>query len=159
MISGIIFLAIIAAGVVLIVSYVRSWNKSQSSRQAQAETQRQRNGGQAVLEWSGPKAQGAADSEFGELLVEIPKKSGNGGVRFYRLGVDVDGKRLSYALLKDVVFAERSPGLIQTPKNAAVMWLYPQKGLGKPISIFSLHYQFEDPTMRAIQTGLGYHRS
>ena len=159
MISGIIFLAIIAVGVVLIVSYVRNWNKSQSSRQAQSEAQRQRNGGQAILEWSGPNVPGAADSEFGELLVEIPKKSGTGSVRFYHLGVDVDGKRLSYDSLKDVVFAERSPGLIQTPKNAAVMWLYPKKGLGKPISIFSLHYQFEDSTMRAIQTGLGYHHS
>ncbi|MCI8423179.1 MAG: hypothetical protein HFF50_06580 [Lawsonibacter sp.] len=156
MISGIVFLAILVVGVVLIVGYLRAWNKSQSSRQAQAETQRQRHGGQAVLEWNGPKARGEGDPEFGELLVEIPKKSGKGKVCFYLRGVVVDGKRMPYDSLKDVAFAERTPSLIQTPKNAAVMWLYPKKGMGRPVSIFSLHYQFEDSTMKAIQVGLGF---
>jgi len=155
----IVFLVIIAIGVVLIVKYLRAWNASQSSRQAEAETQRQRHGGQAVLEWNGPKAQGAPDGEFGELLVDIPKKSGGGSARFYQRGVNVDGKRIPYDALKDVVFSERSPGLIQTPKNAAVMWLYPKKGMGKPVSIFSLHYQYEDSTMQAIQDGLGFRHS
>lgn len=154
-----IMLAAVVIAAVLIVSYIRSWNASQSSRQAKAEEQRQRNGGEAVLEWSGPKAQGAADPEFGELLVELPRKSGGGSARFYRKGLDLNGKRLSYDCLRDVAFAERSPGLIQTPKNAAVMWLYPKKGMGKPVSIFSLNYEFEDPTMRTIQAGLGFRQS
>lgn len=159
MISGVLFLVILAVGAVLIVSYLRSWNKSQSSRQAEAETQRQRHDGQTVLEWNGPKAQGAPDQEFGELLVDIPKKSGGGSARFYQRGVDVDGKRIPYDSLRDVVFSERTPSLIQTPKNAAVMWLYPKKGMGKPVSIFSLHYQYEDSIMQAIQTGLGFRHS
>lgn len=151
------FLALIVViiGIVAIVLYLRAWNKSKKGRQAEAEAQRQRHGGQAVLEWNGPRAAGAPDQEFGELLVEIPKKSG-GSARFYERGVVLDSKRLAYDALKDVAFAERTPALIQTPKTAAVMWLYPQKGMGKPISLFSLNYEYEDATMRAIQTGLGF---
>lgn len=152
----VISLAVLAAGAVLIVLYLKAWNKSKSRRQAAAEAQRQRNGGQAVLEWSGPKAQGAPDQEFGELLVEIPKKSGKGSARFYRTGLVLEDKRLPYDNLRDVAFAERTPALIQTPKTAAVMWLYPKKGMGRPISIFSLHYEFQDPAMRDIQAGLGF---
>lgn len=66
-------------------------------------------------------------------------------------------KRLPYENLRDVTFAERSKvALVQTPKTAAVMWLFPSKGKGKPISLFSLHYQYEDATMQAIRRGLGY---
>lgn len=155
----VISLAVLAAGAVLIVLYLKAWNKSKSRRQAAAEAQRQRNGGQAVLEWSGPKAQGADDPEFGELLVEIPKKRGGGSARFYRKGADLDGRRLSYEDLKDAAFAERTPALIQTPKNAAVMWLYFQKGKGSPVSLSSLTYTYEDSTMRALQTGLGFGHS
>lgn len=158
--GGFLCLIIIVIGAVLIVSYLRAWNKSQESRQVQAEAQRRQHGGQAVLEWSGPKAQGAPDQEFGELLVSIPKKSGGAGACFYHRGVVVDGKRLAYDNLRDVAFAERTPGtLIQTPKTAAVMWLYPQKGMGKPISLFSLNYQYEDATMQAIRDGLGFRQS
>lgn len=146
---------IIIFGVVLIVSYLHSWNKSKSSRQAKAEAQRRQHGGQAVLEWNGPAASGAPDQEFGELLVEIPKKSG-GSARFYRQGAVVDSKRLSYDALKDVAFAERTPALIQTPKTAAVMWLYPKKGMGRPISLSSLNYEYDDAAMKAIQIGLGF---
>lgn len=155
--GGFAFFVILAIGAALIVWYLRAWNKSQSSRQAGAEAQRQRHGGQAVLEWDGPRAQGAPDPEFGELMVHIPKKSGSGGADFYQQGVVVDGKRLAYGDLKDVAFAERTPGaLVQTPKTAAVMWLYPQKGMGRPISLFSLHYQYEDAMMRDLQKGLGF---
>lgn len=150
-----LFLAVIVIGIILIVSYLRAWNKSQSSRQAEAEAQRQRHGGEAVLEWDGPRASGAPDQEFGELLVELPKKSG-GSARFYERGAVLDGKRLAYDALKDVAFAERTPALIQTPKTAAVMWLYPKKGMGRPISLFSLHYEYEDATMKVIQVGLGF---
>lgn len=151
-----IMLAAVLIAVVLVAGYLLAWNKSQGERQAKAEEQRRRNGGQAVLEWSGPKAQGAPDQEFGELLVEIPKKSGKGSARFYRTGLVLEDKRLPYDNLRDVAFAERTPALIQTPKTAAVMWLYPKKGMGHPISIFSLHYEFQDPAMRDIQAGLGF---
>ena len=153
-----LFLAIIVVGIILIVWYIRAWNKNQRRRQAEAESHRQRHGGQTVLEWSGPKASGAPDHEFGELLVEIPKKSG-GSARFYERGVIVGDKRLSYDTLKDVTFAERTPALIQTPKTAAVMWLYPKKGMGRPVSLFSLNYEYKDADMKAIQAGLGFGRN
>ena len=130
-----------------------------NSRQAGAEAQRTRNGGKSVLEWNGPKAQGAADQEFGELLVEIPKKSGAVGVQFYREGFVVNGKRTSYKNLKDVVFIPGHPGALSiTPKqkmrNSAVLWLYRKKG--STIGIRDLSYRFDYDTMEAIQTGLGF---
>ena len=74
MIAGLIVLVVLM--VIITVGITRTWNKGMNSRQAGAEAQRARNGGKTVLEWKGPKAQGVADQEFGELLVEIPKKSG-----------------------------------------------------------------------------------
>lgn len=62
-------------GIVIFVSSLSARKKSLEGRPASAEAQRQRHGGQSVLEWDGPKAEGAPDPEFGELLVEIPKKS------------------------------------------------------------------------------------
>ena len=150
-----IFIVLIFA-VVIAVSCLAARKKNQEGRPAGAEAHRQRHGGQMVLDWSGPKSEGAPDPEFGELQVEIPRKSG-GSARFYLRGVIVGDTRLSYEDLRDVAFAERTKGaLVQTPKTAAVMWLYPLKGKGKPISLFSLHYQYEDADMRAIQRGLGF---
>ena len=151
-----LILIIIIFGVVVAISLLSAGKTSRKGRKASAEEQRQRQGGQLVLEWNGPKAEGAPDPEFGELLVEIPRKSG-GSARFYLRGVIVEDKRLPYDSLRDVTFAERTPGaLIQTPKTAAVMWLFPLKGMGKPVSLFSLHYQYEDATMQAIRDGLGF---
>lgn len=156
MLIGIIVLAVII--VVMIVTLCRIWNKGKQGRQAEAEAQRARHGGQTVLEWDGPKAQGAADPEFGELLVEIPKKSGAVGVQFYRLGLIMNGKRTSYENLKDVVYIPGTPGLALTVKqklrNSAVLWLYRKKG--STIGIRDLNYRFDDATMQAIQTGLGF---
>uniref|UniRef100_UPI002D802563 hypothetical protein n=1 Tax=Oscillibacter sp. TaxID=1945593 RepID=UPI002D802563 len=50
---------------------VKSWNKGASRRRAGAEAQAARHGGRYVLEWDGPRAQGAAGGEFGPLLGEI----------------------------------------------------------------------------------------
>jgi len=156
MFAGIIVLVIIL--IVITVMICRIWNKGQKSRQAGAEAQRVRNGGQVILEWTGPKAQGAADPEFGELLVEIPKKSGGTGVQFYRLGLILKGKRTSYENLKDVVYIPGTPGLALTPKqklrNSAVLWLYRKKG--STIGIRDLNYRFDDATAQAIQNGLGF---
>jgi len=154
-----IVLTILFVGIVVVIC--RIWNKGQKGRQSGAEAQRARNGGRAVLEWNGPKAQGAADPEFGELLVEIPKKSGEVGVQFYRLGLIVKDKRTSYENLKDVVYIPGTPGLALTPKqklrNSAVLWLYRKKGA--TIGIRDLNYRFDDATMQAIQAGLGFRNS
>lgn len=151
-------LIIIAGGIILVVSFLRGWNASQRKRQAQADEQRGRHGGQAVLEWSGPKAQGAADPEFGELLVEIPKKSGGAGALFYQRGLVLNGKRTSYENLKDVVYHPGTPGgawtLKQKVRDSAVLWLYRKKG--STIGIRDFSYRFDDATMQAIQAGLGF---
>ena len=102
---------IIIFGLVTAVSLLSAKKASRRGRTAGAEEQRQRRGGQLVLEWNGPKAEGASDPEFGELLVEIPKKSG-GSARFYLRGVIIENKRLSYDSLRDVNFAERTPGAL-----------------------------------------------
>ncbi|NBI11568.1 hypothetical protein D1641_16445 [Colidextribacter sp. OB.20] len=154
-------LIIVVIGIVLIVSFLRGWYASQRSRQAKAEEQRQRHGGQTVLEWSGPKARGASDQEFGELIVEIPKKSGGAGAQFYLRGLVLNGKRVSYENLKDVVYYPGTPGKAYTMKqkirNSAVMWLYRKKG--STLSIRDFSYRFDDETMKAIQDGLGFKRS
>ena len=157
MIVGLIVFAVLI--VAITVGITHTWNKGMQSRQAGAEAQKARNGGQAVLEWSGSKAVGAADQEFGELLVEIPQKSGAPGAQFYRKGLVVKGKRTSYEDLKDVVFIPGNPGAISiTPKqkirNSAVLWLYRKKG--STIGIRDLNYRFDYSTMEAIQTGLGF---
>ncbi len=151
-------LILLAGAVILMVSFLRAWNASQRSRQAQAEEQRRRHGGQTVLEWNGPKAQGAADPEFGELMVEIPKKSGSTGALFYQRGLVLNGRRTSYENLKDVVYHPGVPGrawtLKQRVRNSAVLWLYRKKGFTIGIRDFS--YRFDDATMQAIQDGLGF---
>lgn len=157
MIAGSIVLVILM--IVITVCITRTWNKGMTSRQTGAEAQRTRNGGRAVLEWDGPKAQGAADQGFGELLVEIPKRSGAAGIQFYREGFIMNGKRTSYEDLKDVVFIPGRPGAMSiTPKqklrNSAVLWLYRKKG--STIGIRDLNYRFDYDTMEAIQTGLGF---
>ena len=157
MIAGLIVFAVLL--VLITVGITRTWNKGVGERQTGADAQRARNGGKAVLEWNGPKAQGAADQEFGELLVEIPKKSGAVGVQFYREGFVINGKRTSYENLKDVVFIPGNPGAVSiTPKqkmrNSAVLWLYRKKG--STIGIRDLSYRFDYATMEAIQTGLGF---
>lgn len=153
------FIVFVILLIAITVGILRTWNKGMASRQAGADAQRARSGGRAILEWSGPTAQGAADQEFGELLVEIPKKSGAAGAQFYREGFIVSGKRISYENLKDVVFIPGRPGAVSiTPKqkmrNSAVLWLYQKKG--STIGIRDLSYRFDYSTMEAIQTGLGF---
>lgn len=136
---------------------VKSWNKGASRRRAGAEAQAARHGGRYVLEWDGPRAQGAADGEFGPLLVEIPKKSGGDGVRFYEQGLTVGGKRVAYAELKDAAFIPGVGGGLtpaQKMRNSSVLWLYRKKG--STIGIRDMSYRFDKQTMEAIQTGLGF---
>ena len=157
MFGGIVIILFIAFLIWMSVAITKAWNKGQQKRLAGAEAQAGRHGGQYVLEWSSPRAQGAADGEFGPLLVEIPKKHGGDSARFYERGVVLGSKRVSYDNLKDVVFIPGS-GKGFTPKerlrNSAVLWLYRKKG--STIGIRDLNYQFDGQTMKDIQKGLGF---
>ena len=137
---------------------MKTWSKDQRQRLASAEAQAQRHGGRFVLEWDGPRAQGAADGEFGPLLVEVPKKLGGGAARFYEQGAVVGNKRVSYDNLKDVFFQAGSGQKGFTPKqklrNSSVLWLYRKKG--SSIGIRDLSYKFDRQTMENIQKGLGF---
>ena len=153
----VIILLFIAFLVWMCVAITRAWNKGASRRRTGAEAQAARHGGRYVLEWDGPRAQGAADGEFGPLLVEIPKKSGGDGVRFYEQGLTVGGKRVAYAELKDVAFIPGIGGGLtpaQKMRNSSVLWLYRKKG--STIGIRDMSYRFDKQTMEAIQTGLGF---
>jgi len=153
----VIILLFIAFLVWMCAAITRAWNKGASRRRTGAEAQAARHGGQYVLEWDGPKAQGAADGEFGPLLVEIPKKSGGDAARFYERGLTVGGKRVAYAELKDAAFIPGSGGGItpaQKMRNSSVLWLYRKKG--STIGIRDMSYRFDKQTMEDIQTGLGF---
>ena len=153
----VIILLFIAFLVWMCVAITRAWNKGASRRRTGAEAQAARHGGQFVLEWNGPRAQGAADGEFGPLLVEIPKKSGGDAARFYERGLTVGGKRVAYAELKDAAFIPGSGGGItpaQKMRNSSVLWLYRKKG--STIGIRDMSYRFDKQTMEDIQTGLGF---
>lgn len=158
MFTVIMFILIIAFIVWMCVAMTKAWNKGAAQRRQGAEAQSQRHGGQYVLEWDGPTAQGAADPEFGALLVEIPKKSGGEGARFFERGVSVGSKRVPYENLKDVVFIpgddQKGFTMKQKLRNSAVLWLYRKKG--STIGIRGLTYRFDGQTMTAIQKGLGF---
>ena len=152
------FLAIIAAFIVFTVLYFKAFYAGRAKRQENVEEQRKRHGGEYVLEWNGPLAQGEADQEFGKLVVAIPKKRGNGNARFYEKGVIVDQKRVPYSEVKDIVYLKGRPGKKYTLKAAmrdsAVMWIYRKKG--STIGIRDFSYQFDEQTMEHIRIGLGY---
>lgn len=157
MFTLIMFILAIAFIVWFSVALTKGWNKQAARHRAGAEAQATRHGGQFVLEWEGPRAQGAADGEFGPLLVEIPKKSGGDAARFYERGLTVGGKRVAYAELKDAAFIPGSGGGItpaQKMRNSSVLWLYRKKG--STIGVRDLSYRFDKQTMEAIQTGLGF---
>ena len=97
MISGIIFLLFLAGGTALIVWYVKSFYAERENRTRKAEEHRSRHGGECILEWSGSLADGVPDAEFGRLVVEIPKKHGDGAARFYEKGLVLEKKRLPYS--------------------------------------------------------------
>lgn len=158
MISGIVFLAAIVFIVVFSVLYMKAWNQGKAKRQAAAEAQSLRHGGQYVLEWDGSRAQGAGDGEFGALLVEIPKKSGRDSAKFYETGLVLGSKRVPYSNLKDVVFipgsGKKGFTMKQRLRNSAVLWLYRKKG--STIGIRDLSYRFDNETMEKIRKGLGF---
>lgn len=158
MFTAIMFILIIIFLIWMCVAMTKAWNKGASRRRAGAEAQAARHGGRFVLEWDGPRTQGAADPEFGPLLVEIPKKLGKDAARFYEGGLVLGGRRVPYDNLKDVVFLPGNPGRGYTLKrklqNSAVLWPYRKKG--STIGIRDLSYRFDPQTMEALQTGLGF---
>ena len=50
---------------------MKLFNEGRRIRQKNAEEQRQRHGGESVLEWVGPYAVGEPDAVFGRLVVQI----------------------------------------------------------------------------------------
>lgn len=110
-----------------------------------------------MLEWEGPRAEGAADAEFGALVVEIPKHSG-GAARFYERGLALENKRLPYSEIKDVVLAEATEAkkytLKQAVRDMGVLWIYPKKGVA--IGLREMSYQFDNEIMGKIKAGLGF---
>jgi len=152
------FLTVIAALIAFFVLYCKAFYAGRARRQENVEQQRRRNGGEYRLEWDGPLAQGAEDPEFGRLVVIIPKKRGTGGAAFHETGLVLDGKRLPYSEVKDIVYMPGRPGKKYTLKAAArdsaVMWIYRKKG--STIGIRDFSYQFDNQTMEKIKKGLGY---
>ncbi len=156
---GTVLMAVLIVGSIAFSCwFIRSWNREKRLRQEEADAHRMRHGGQAVLEWTGPRAAGEPDSEFGPMLVELPRRSGSGSAAFYKYGAVIGKKRVCYEELKDVVFLPGEPGPSRTLKravqNSAVLWLY--RNRGPAIGIRDFQYEFNAPVMEAIQRGLGY---
>ena len=158
-IALVILLPIVA--IVFIIALFRGWKKQSGERRASAEAQRQRHGGQTVLEWPWPRAAGAPDAEFGDLLEEFPKKGG-GSARFYERGCVLNGKRVPYDDLKDVYFDEGSPergaDLKEALQNSAVLWLYRKGTFQRTLPIRDFVYGFDHADCRHIRDGLGFRR-
>ncbi len=152
----IFFLLVFVGLIVFCVWYLKAFYAGRAEKQKAAEEQRRRHGGESVLEWSEPYAQGEPDSEFGRLVVQIPKRIGGGAACFYEKGVVLGAKRLPYSQLKDVVFleAEDTMTLRDAIKDSGALWLYPKKG--SAIALRGLNYQFDNAVMEAIKNGLGF---
>ena len=153
---GALVLLVCIGALVFAVWFMITWDKQKKERQTNAEMQRSRHSGRTVLEWNGPRPDGAADPDFGPLLVELPKKGG-GYARFYEQGLLLDGKRISYDDLKDVFYdagsEEKARDLKNAIQNSAVLWLYRKRG--HTIGLRDFQYAFDDATMLRIQRGLG----
>ena len=158
MISGIIFILFLVGGVALIVWYLKSFYAERANRVKKAEEHRSKHGGECILEWSGSLPSSAPDAEFGKLVVEIPKKRGEGAACFYEKGLVMEKKRLPYSEIKDVLFVAATPGKKFTLKQAArdlgVLWIYPKKG--STIGLREISYQFDNEIMERIKQGLGF---
>ena len=151
----ILMLLIFIGGAALIIWYFKAFYAERDARQQRREEQF---GGEYTLRWKGSYAQGAPDAEFGQVVVEVPKKNGSGAARFYEKGLVLENKRLPYSEIKDVLCAEAKPGKKHTLKQAVrdmgVLWIYPKKGA--TIGIRELNYQFDNEVMQKIRKGLGF---
>lgn len=139
------------------VFYVKAFHRSKAERQKTAEEHLLKHDGKRVLEWNLPRTPGEGDSEFGELIVVLPKKIGE-GAKFYAYGCIIDDKRVSYMDLNDIVVQRDTrtsfTGLKRSLQNCGKLWLY--RNSGSTIGLNTLIYQYEDETALAIKSGLGY---
>ncbi len=158
MLTGLIVILFVVGGIALIVWYLKSFYAERANRAKKAEEHRSKHGGECILEWSGNLADGEPDAEFGKLVVEVPKKRGNGAARFYEKGLVLENKRLPYSQIKDVLFVAATSGNKYTLKQAArdmgVLWIYPKKGA--TIGLREMNYQFDNEIMEKIKQGLGF---
>jgi len=149
----VLFLAVMVA---LMVFIVKSFGEGRKARQKQLEAHRLKHGGEHILEWDGQREQGTPDTEFGALVVAIPKRVGSGKACFYEKGVVVGRRRLAYRDLKDLLCNSSSGGHInikEAARDMSVIWLYPKKG--SVIGIRALNYKLNPETIARIQHGLG----
>lgn len=155
---AIIILLLFVGVAVYIVYYFKSFYAGRADRAKKAEEHRKQHGGECILEWSGSFANGAADTEFGKLVVEVPKKRGNGAARFYEKGLVLENKRLPYSEIKDVVFSSAGSGnkfnLKQAAREMGALWIYPKKGA--TIGLREISYKLDNEIMEKIKEGLGF---
>ena len=158
MLSVLIVTLFFVGGTALIVWYLKSFYAERANRAKKAEEHRSKHGGEYILEWNGSFASGAPDAEFGKLVVEVPKKRGDGAARFYEKGLVLEKKRLPYSEIKDVLFvaatSDKKYTLKQAARDMGVLWIYPQKGA--TIGLREKSYQFDNENMEKIKQGLGF---
>ncbi len=158
MLSVLIVTLFFLGGIALIVWYLKSFYAERANRAKKVEEHRSKHGGEYILEWSGSFASGAPDAEFGKLVVEIPKKRGDGAARFYEKGLVLEKKRLPYSEIKDVLFvaatSDKKYTLKQAARDMGVLWIYPKKGT--TIGLREMSYQFDNEIMEKIKQGLGF---
>ena len=122
--------------------------------------QRQRHGGESVLEWDGPYAEGEPDAEFGRLVVQFKQKKGSGYARFYERGLVRGKRRLPYSEVKDMLVLEENAPKMATAlrrmqdQRSTGLNIYPKKGMQMVISKFD--YEIDIKLLRDVQNGLGY---
>lgn len=158
MLSVLIVTLFFMGGIALIIWYLKSFYAERANRAKKAEEHRSKHGGECILEWSGSFASGVPDAEFGKLVVEVPKKRGDGAARFYEKGLVLEKKRLPYSEIKDVLFvaatSDKKYTLKQAARDMGVLWIYPKKGAA--IGLREMSYQFDNEIMEKIKQGLGF---
>lgn len=158
MLSVLIVTLFFLGGIALIVWYLKSFYAERANRAKKVEEHRSKHGGEYILEWSGSFASGPPDAEFGKLVVEVPKKRGDGAARFYEKGLVLEKKRLPYSEIKDVLFvaatSDKKYTLKQAARDMGVLWIYPKKGA--TIGLREMSYQFDNEIMEKIKQGLGF---
>ena len=93
-----LMIGLLALAIWFIAWFLMSWNRAKRARQTAAEAQRQRHGGQTVLEWNRLKAAGEPDPEFdlkeaiqnSAVLWLYRKKGRTLAIRDFQYGFDHD---------------------------------------------------------------------
>lgn len=155
-----VYLLILGFAIGACVWIMKLFNEGRRIRQKNAEEQRQRHGGESVLEWDGPYAEGEPDAEFGRLVVQFKQKKGSGYARFYERGLVRGKRRLSYSEVKDMLVLEENAPKMATAlrrmqdQRSTGLNIYPKKGMQMVISKFD--YEIDIKLLRDVQNGLGY---